>query len=283
MSISSTTNRLRYTGNGATSVYAYTFPILADTDLLVTKRLISSGAETLLVKPTDYTVSGVGDAAGGNVTLVAGSLAATYQLIIRRVRPLTQETDIRNQGVFFPETHEDAFDHFVMIDQQQQDEVNRCLQLPETLTDSDFDMDLPVDITDSPSKVLTVNEDGDGWELLEASEVAALASQTSHAVTDGQAATTLTGETVDSSLYTSAVYDFEVIRGTTVFVVGRLSLHYRNSQWYVVLWSENYDDSGSPSGVTFSVTGTTTAQLKAALDVGAGNGTIKLKKHRFDA
>lgn len=103
-----------------------------------------------------------------------------------------------------------------------------------------------------------------------------------HNVTDGQSATNLTGETLDSADYSSAVYTYEIIRGTTVFSTGRFSLHYRDSEWRLVYpWGDNRDDDSAAHGVTFSLSGTTTAQLKAALDVGAGNGTIKLACQRF--
>ena len=135
MTMSSLVNRNDYVGNGATSVYAYGFKIFSNTDLLVTVR-DDNDVETTLVLTTDYTVSGVGDTLGGNVTLVAGNLTTDYALTIRRVRPLTQLADIRNQGDFFAETHEDAFDKMVMVDQQQQNEIDRSLQLPETEADA---------------------------------------------------------------------------------------------------------------------------------------------------
>lgn len=102
-----------------------------------------------------------------------------------------------------------------------------------------------------------------------------------HSVTDGQSATNLTGETVDSSVYSSARYEYEIIRGTTVFSSGEFYLHYRNSTWQFVMGSENRDDSAADHGVTFSITGTTTAQLRAALDTGAGNGSIKLRRFLY--
>lgn len=139
MSLSSATNRTDATGNGSTSVYPYTFRILDDDDLLVTIR-DTDNAQTTLTKTTDYTVSGVGAANGGNVTLVnnsqawltSGNLKNNYRITIRRVRSLTQTTDIRNQGSFLPETHEDAFDHFVMLAQQLDDALDRCIKLKET-------------------------------------------------------------------------------------------------------------------------------------------------------
>jgi hypothetical protein len=136
MSIQSSTNRNDYTGSGSTDTYAYSFKIFADTDLVVTKRLISTGVETTLTLTTDYTVTGVGDTSGGSIVLVAGNLASTYHLTIRRVRPLTQTLDIRNQGDYFPERTEDAFDKAAMVDQQQQDELDRSSNLTETIAAS---------------------------------------------------------------------------------------------------------------------------------------------------
>lgn len=172
MALTSTTNRNDYVGNGATSVYSYTFRIFVNTDLRVTVRNTANGTETQLILTTDYTVSGVGDVGGGSITLVnagqawlsSGNLATGYELTIRRVRPLTQTTDIRNQGDFFPESHEDEFDRGVMVAQQQQDEIDRAVKLPETLTSADFDPKLPATIAQA-DKTLITNSAGTGWAL----------------------------------------------------------------------------------------------------------------------
>lgn len=170
MTLSSTTNRVEYTGNAAVNTYSYTYRILDDDDLLVT---VASNAtppvETTLAKTTDYTVTGVGDSGGGTIVLVdaaqswltAGKLSTGFALVIRRVRPLVQNTDIRNQGDFYPETHEDTFDHLVMIDQQQQNAIDRSVKLPESLTAGDFNVTLPTDIA-SISRALVTNTAGDG-------------------------------------------------------------------------------------------------------------------------
>lgn len=174
MSFTSTTNRMNYTGNGSTATYAYTFKIFESSDLLVTVRNVSTGVETTLVLNTDYSVTGVGSGSGGNVVLIDASQAwidgssyldSGWALSIRRVRPLTQETDIRNQGSFYPETHEDTFDHLVMIDQQQQDELDRSVKLSETIDPSDFDAILPADFVGSANTVLMTNATGDGFEV----------------------------------------------------------------------------------------------------------------------
>jgi len=149
MTVTSTTNKNTYTGTGAVDTYAYSFRIFINTDLKVIVA-DTNGNETTLTLTTDYTVTGVGELTGGNVVLVNssqdwldgdGDLLTGYTLSIRRVRPLKQETDIRNQGSFYPETHEDEFDSQVMIDQQQQEEIDRSMKI--AVTESGVNTALP--------------------------------------------------------------------------------------------------------------------------------------------
>lgn len=153
-----------YVGNNTTATYSYTFKIFSKNDLRVTKKN-TSNVETLLVVDTDYTVTGVGSLSGGTIVLTAGNLATGHTLTIRRVRSLVQETDIRNQGDFFPESIENSFDHLVMLAQQHQDEINRSLKLPESVSSSGFSAALPADIVDGAGRGIAVNDDGDGFTL----------------------------------------------------------------------------------------------------------------------
>lgn len=113
MTVPTYRSREDYTGNGVTTSYPYQFRIYKATDLVVT-RATPAGVETTLVLNTDYTVTGVGKYAGGNVVLTS-VLASGYRLAIERAIPVTQETDLRNQGAYFAETHEDVFDRAIMI------------------------------------------------------------------------------------------------------------------------------------------------------------------------
>lgn len=142
MTLSNTNPRSDYTGNGATSVYAFTFKIFATSDLVVTKADTSSPpVETPLAFPTDFTVdNSVGNPNGGNITLVAGALPSGYHLAITRKRPLTQTLDIRNQGEYYPETLEDEYDMIVMIAQQLQEQVDRALTFQKTSIKTGFTM-----------------------------------------------------------------------------------------------------------------------------------------------
>lgn len=164
MSISSTTSVVRYTGNNTTPTYSYNFKIFEEGDLLVTS-MNTSNVETVLALTTDYTVSGEGDSGGGSITLVAGNLATGYILTIRRVNDIVQETDIRNQGAYYPAVVEDQLDKMVMIDQQQQNEIDRSPKLPESTAIADFDVTLPTDMVDNPSATIIINATGDGFVI----------------------------------------------------------------------------------------------------------------------
>lgn len=170
MTITSAVSRNDYAGSGTTGPFAFTFRILAATDLVVTTRDTTTGVETTLAYPADYSVTGVGARAGGSITLT-DPLEVGHALTIRRVRPLTQTTDIRNQGPFLPEIHEDAFDHLLMIDQQQQDQIDRAVLLPATIPATGFDLHLP---SPAAGKALAWNSDGTGLTNAEAQPVESL-------------------------------------------------------------------------------------------------------------
>lgn len=132
------------------------------------------------------------------------------------------------------------------------------------------------------SEVLFNTTDGvmqyhDGTNVQTVATTAASADVTwkSFSITAGQSATDLTGETVDSADYIAVDYDFHIVRGTTIFASGKFSLQYLNSAWRIVLGEYRSDIS---HGVTFSLSGTTTAQLKAAASSGDGDGTIYLRR-----
>jgi len=206
MTIASATNRVSYTGNGSVDTYAYTFRIFDEDDLTVTVRdTATTPIETTLTKTTDYTVTGVGANSGGNVVLVNsaqawldadGDLKTGYTIVIRRVRDILQDFDIRNQGDFYPEGHEDALDSVIMIAQQQQDEIDRSIKLPETEDPAGFDTALPTDLVGEVNVVLMTNDAGDGFEagpsasqieLAQGYSVAAAASAAAALVSEGNA------------------------------------------------------------------------------------------------
>lgn len=324
MAISIQSARNDYFGNGVQTVFPYVFKILLLTDLVVVVTDLNQN-ETTLIYPTDYTISGLNSANGGNVIL-AVALTNLYQITVRRLRPLTQTTSIKNDGEYYAKLHEDAFDKLLMVDQQQQEQIDRSLKVF-LAEDALFNRTLPK-MYGQIQRVIGTNVGGNGLDLgptfneidnAQASALAAAASaasaQTSatsagtsatnaaasavaaaasaaaasaagfsasgpFAVTNGQAATNLLAETYDGVVYSSVMIFFEIKRGTTVMAAGTLTLNYLNGTWRI----EEGNYTGEVHGVTWSITqSTTVGQLQAALDSGAGNGTIKFKKSLFPA
>lgn len=134
--------------------------------------------------------------------------------------------------------------------------------------------------------VLTNSLDVTQWTVDDVTAPSATSSSTNsgwntHTVVDGQVATDLATETIDFDDNSSAIYDVEIIRGTTVIANGPLAIQNLNATARVVLGGLLTEEA---HGVTFTVSQAgTVATLRAALDVGAGNGTIKLSRRLIPA
>ena len=132
MTVSTTTNRASYSGNGTQDTFAYAFKIFADADLTVIIR-DASGTETTKTLTTHYTVTGAGTNSGGNVVFTAGNIpAATETVVILRELDITQSTDYVANDPFPAESHEDALDRLTMIAQQLNESVGRSLKVSQT-------------------------------------------------------------------------------------------------------------------------------------------------------
>jgi hypothetical protein len=160
MTVSSETNVNTYSGNGATTVFAYTFPILDDDEILVQWKVVATGVITTKTKTTHYTVSGVGESSGGNVTFTSGNEPPTGTTVIfTRDMAFTQEVDYDEYDAFPAATHEEALDRLTMIAQQLQADVDRSIKFDASV---DVDTILPTPVADA---YLKLNSDADGFEL----------------------------------------------------------------------------------------------------------------------
>ena len=176
MSISTQTGRTDYTGNGSTASYGYTFLIFDDDHIQLIARDPDNGDEYVLEKSTHYSVSGVQNPSGGTITLVDGAfpwidtngyLEDAWALAMIRSVPITQETDIRNQGAYLPEMHEDALDYRTMVDQRQQEEIDRSIKLPRSIAATSYSATLDTGVLTAGS-YLVVNETANGFTTVTA-------------------------------------------------------------------------------------------------------------------
>jgi len=159
MTVSSTTVKNSYSGNGSNDTFVYGFKIFANTDIQVIIRS-STGTETTKTITTHYTVTGVGDASGGNVVFTTGNIpTASETVVLIRNVPQTQAIDYIANDPFPAETHEEGLDRATMTTQQVQEELDRSIKLSRTntMTSTEF----TVGATDRANKVLSFDSTGE--------------------------------------------------------------------------------------------------------------------------
>jgi hypothetical protein len=145
---------------------------------------------------TNYTVSGVGAATGGNITMVIAP-ASGQQLTFSRSVPQTQEVDLANRGGVQPEVLEAAYDKLTQLSQDKVELLSRVPRFP--VSSALTDVELPLTLT--ANTALIVNAAGTGYtngptssqiSAAEAEAAAAAASATAAASSASSAASAAT-------------------------------------------------------------------------------------------
>lgn len=113
----------RSTGNGVTTVFPYTFKIISDGDIEVS---VDDVVKTLNV---DYTVSGAGLDAGGDVTMTTAPAVGTT-VVRRRDMAIVRSTDYQDQGTLPAATLDLDIDSTVLMMQQLDERLGRTFSLP---------------------------------------------------------------------------------------------------------------------------------------------------------
>ena len=147
--ISNVTRRVVYAASG-TGPYAFTFEILANTDIAVYRD------DTLLTLTTNYTVT-INANGTGSITLTAAPTGAT-QIAIVGNRTIQRTTDFVTGGDFFANTVNDEMDQQTIFAQQNAEGLNRALQAPQT-DPTTINMILPRK-ADRANKTLAFDADG---------------------------------------------------------------------------------------------------------------------------
>lgn len=115
------------TGNGVTTVFPYDFLILDEDDLKVT---IDGVTQTIT---THYTVSGVGEGSGGNVTFVSAPANGTL-VVLEGNATYDRATDYQRNGSFDEQTVDRDFDRAIILIKQLKATIDRVPQLKAGLT-----------------------------------------------------------------------------------------------------------------------------------------------------
>ena len=124
MTITNLVTRNDYVASAGQTIFSYTFKLLSNAHV---KVYVNGVLKTLT---TDYSVGGVGNDAGGNITFVSGLTLNDVVALVRLV-PLTQESDYVTNDIMSSDMLENNFDKLTMAQQElQRDQSDRVLKLP---------------------------------------------------------------------------------------------------------------------------------------------------------
>lgn len=295
-----TNKRNDYIGNDSKSTYDYTYKIFAESDLLVTVREPVTEIETELTLGVGYaSVTNVGDKDGGSLTLqpgfswidtVTGYLITGWSLTIRRRVVIEQATDIKNQGRFQQQIHENAFDYLTMIDQQQEDNIERALKLPETLS-SGVDPTVPVP---TPLASLAWNAAGTALEnkiLLDTYTVTPYIETLLDDATAAAARATLGLDTSDNVQFTDGTFTGDLVVNGATLLTGKIRFTSIINPAQITGNQNNYTPTGIGSAYevrvdsngAYNITGINAAQSEGRELVITNDGTNILTLTHQDA
>lgn len=130
MTVSTQTTKIIYSGNDSTTHFPITFPYINESDLGI--YLTSNLDAVTKLSNTQYTYDEVnGRIVYPKVEVPAlAPLATGWKLTIARETSATQDVDLVNQGPFTPQSIEESFDKSVMLIQELNEKVTRCIQYP---------------------------------------------------------------------------------------------------------------------------------------------------------
>jgi microcystin-dependent protein len=163
MTVSAAPTALSYSGDDSTVEFAITWKYIAKAHVIVTHR-DSSGTETTWTLGTQYTLSDADVDSGGTLTVDTAPVdytpATGETLVIELEPPNTQDTDFPIGGQFPSSSVENELDEAAQRDQKLQTQLDRCMKVPKTDTQTGSSLELPNE-TDRASQFLAFDASGD--------------------------------------------------------------------------------------------------------------------------
>ena len=139
MTVTTTTTRSVFTGDGLTASFPFTFALQQASDLEVyVNDVLQNLGSAYSVQPTGNSYPCV----GGNIVFTLLSTPANQAAgLVVRVMQETQTTALPVEGNISEQTFENVFDKAVMLIQQLQEIINRSITIP--ITSENVNLQLP--------------------------------------------------------------------------------------------------------------------------------------------
>lgn len=248
MPVENRVNKVLYNGDGTTKDFQFSFKIFKEENIVVS-IVNADGTETTKTLGSDYSVSSDDFNLGGTVTMRVAPLATEKLLIIRSV-PLVQDANFRPVSGFPEEVITDGFDAGIMIDQDLQEQIDRCLRAPSFM---DTDYTLPgaeagkALIWDKDGKRIVNSDETINNVVAESTAQAQIATE--KAVEASASASAAATSETNAKASESLAKDWAIEMDGTVD-----GTDYSAKYWAKVAEQGAYKDIGMPIGIIFSHT-----------------------------
>lgn len=164
MGVSTTSNRIGYTGNG--SSYSFPYYFFNQTDLKVYLYNSSAGTATLQTLNTHYTIGGTPNVNGiyssGGSIITTCSIINTLQVVIYRDPSPVQNFSLLQSGLLPSTALVQQLDYITLLEQRLADQAARSVMMSDGINQT-FDPTLPVSLT--ASSTIIVNGAGTGFAM----------------------------------------------------------------------------------------------------------------------
>lgn len=270
MTVSSTNKRNDYQGNGASVAFAFTFEVelKSEVKVIITDEL---GQETKKVLDTDYTVEINPNTLQGVVTFTVAPLVTESITLLRNIA-LTQQTDYINIGTgkFPADSHEKALDKLTRIAQQQQEEIDRSILLPQSSTLTGITIPVSPENANSAIVVNSTGDDLTAANLLDIDTVPVSTFMTGHLTDETPQEARLTLDAQEDVI----VDQGDIVTGDALGMAQRLPIGTANQ----ILTSDGIDVAWSSNASVSKLITPTSGELTIA----SGVITVTGSRHTVD-
>ena len=215
MTVSTTENTKIFTGDGVTDEYDFPYKTIQSSHITITIDDVETSA---------WSAIGYGNSAGISITFTSPPANGT-EIVIQRIVPYTQDTDLSDDDGNPAEVTEGQFDLFAMANQQLAEQISRAILFPVTVTE--FDSTFPVPVA---NRAIMINPTANGFAVstynpdeqvtnAAASAVEAAASAVEAATSASEAAdsaTALASQTIRFSVTTGSSNAYVVTTGDSL-------------------------------------------------------------------